>query len=140
MEETEVRQKLREFISRDLIRDESYDLLDDEGVITGDQIRRSGHRNLAEVLPSVIGWQRSDRAAIHPLEHDEGPLRPVAIVEHAQHVRMVESSHEPGFGREHLERERLQRAQRRFVKIAVDVRERDRLVATVEHHRQRIRE
>jgi acyl carrier protein len=35
MEEVKVREKLREFISHDLIRDETYDLLDDEGIITG---------------------------------------------------------------------------------------------------------
>jgi acyl carrier protein len=35
MQETDVREKLRIFITRDLIRDESYDLLDDEGIITG---------------------------------------------------------------------------------------------------------
>ena len=35
MDENTVRQNLREFITRDLIRDESYDLLDDEGIITG---------------------------------------------------------------------------------------------------------
>jgi acyl carrier protein len=35
LEETILRSKLREFITRDLIRDESYDLLDDEGIITG---------------------------------------------------------------------------------------------------------
>ena len=35
MNETEVRQELREFITRELIRDESYDLDDDEGIITG---------------------------------------------------------------------------------------------------------
>ena len=35
MDENRVREKLRAFITRDLIRDESYDLHDDEGIITG---------------------------------------------------------------------------------------------------------
>ena len=35
MQEAEVRAKLREFIVRDLIRDEEYELEDDEGIITG---------------------------------------------------------------------------------------------------------
>ena len=34
-EETILRGKLRDFITRDLIRDETYDLLDDEGIISG---------------------------------------------------------------------------------------------------------
>jgi acyl carrier protein len=35
MQENEVRDKLREFIIRDLIRDEEYDLENDEGIVTG---------------------------------------------------------------------------------------------------------
>ena len=35
IQEAEVRAKLREFIVRDLIRDEEYELEDDEGIITG---------------------------------------------------------------------------------------------------------
>ena len=35
MEEAEVREKIREFIVRELIRDAEYDLEDDEGIITG---------------------------------------------------------------------------------------------------------
>ncbi len=35
MEDVEVRTRLREFITRELIRDETYDLEDDEGIITG---------------------------------------------------------------------------------------------------------
>ncbi len=35
MDEWTVREKLRRFITRDLIRDESYPLRDDEGIITG---------------------------------------------------------------------------------------------------------
>jgi acyl carrier protein len=35
MDEKTVREKLREFIKRDLIRDKDYDLTDTEGVITG---------------------------------------------------------------------------------------------------------
>jgi acyl carrier protein len=35
MEEDEVREKLRHFITHDLIRDDSYLLSDDEGIITG---------------------------------------------------------------------------------------------------------
>jgi acyl carrier protein len=35
MEEAEVRAKIRAFIVRDLIRDEDYELEDDEGIITG---------------------------------------------------------------------------------------------------------
>jgi acyl carrier protein len=35
MQEAEVREKLREFIVRELIRDEEYDLENDEGIITG---------------------------------------------------------------------------------------------------------
>ena len=35
MQEAEVRAKLRGFIIRDLIRDEEYELEDDEGIITG---------------------------------------------------------------------------------------------------------
>ncbi|MFN2136272.1 MAG: acyl carrier protein [Candidatus Promineifilaceae bacterium] len=35
MNEADVRAKLRAFITRDLIRDETYDLEDDEGIITG---------------------------------------------------------------------------------------------------------
>ena len=35
MEDVEVRAKLREFITRELIRDASYDLENDEGIITG---------------------------------------------------------------------------------------------------------
>jgi acyl carrier protein len=34
MEEQEIRSRLREFITRDLIRDELYELADDEGIIT----------------------------------------------------------------------------------------------------------
>lgn len=35
MDETMVRQVLRQFITSDLIRDEDYDLKDDEGIISG---------------------------------------------------------------------------------------------------------
>jgi acyl carrier protein len=35
MNENEIRKKLRTFITRELIRDEDYDLADDEGIITG---------------------------------------------------------------------------------------------------------
>jgi acyl carrier protein len=35
MEEAEVREKLREFIIHDLIRDDEYELENDEGIITG---------------------------------------------------------------------------------------------------------
>lgn len=35
MQEADVRTKLRQFIVRDLIRDETYELDDDEGIITG---------------------------------------------------------------------------------------------------------
>jgi acyl carrier protein len=35
MDEAEVREKIREFIVRELIRDEAYELEDDEGIITG---------------------------------------------------------------------------------------------------------
>ncbi len=35
MDEATVREKLRAYITRELIRDETYDLGDDEGVITG---------------------------------------------------------------------------------------------------------
>jgi acyl carrier protein len=35
MQEDEVREKLREFIIRDLIRDEEYELENDEGIVTG---------------------------------------------------------------------------------------------------------
>lgn len=35
MNEAEIREKLRTFITRELIRDEAYDLQDDEGIITG---------------------------------------------------------------------------------------------------------
>lgn len=35
MDEATVREKLRAFIVRDLVRDESYKLKDDEGIITG---------------------------------------------------------------------------------------------------------
>ena len=35
MDEKEVREKLRSYITRELIRDESYPLKDDEGIITG---------------------------------------------------------------------------------------------------------
>lgn len=35
MEEKEVRAKLRDFITRELIRDVAYDLENDEGIITG---------------------------------------------------------------------------------------------------------
>ena len=35
MEEAEVREKLRDFIIRELIRDEEYELENDEGIITG---------------------------------------------------------------------------------------------------------
>ena len=35
MQDAEVRAKLRDFIVRDLIRDEEYELEDDEGIITG---------------------------------------------------------------------------------------------------------
>lgn len=35
MDESTVRQTLRTFITRDLIRDPSYPLTDDEGIITG---------------------------------------------------------------------------------------------------------
>ncbi|MBP6469592.1 MAG: acyl carrier protein [Chloroflexi bacterium] len=34
-EEQTIREKLRAFITRDLIRDESYNLRDDEGIVTG---------------------------------------------------------------------------------------------------------
>jgi acyl carrier protein len=35
MEEAEVREKIRAFIVRELIRDDEYELEDDEGIITG---------------------------------------------------------------------------------------------------------
>jgi acyl carrier protein len=35
MNENEIRKKIRTFITRELIRDEDYDLADDEGIITG---------------------------------------------------------------------------------------------------------
>ena len=35
MNENDIRQKIRAFIIRELIRDEAYDLADDEGIITG---------------------------------------------------------------------------------------------------------
>ncbi len=35
MDEKEVREKLRSYITRELIRDESYRLTDDEGIVTG---------------------------------------------------------------------------------------------------------
>ena len=35
MEEAEVRKKLRDFIVNELIRDDAYELEDDEGIITG---------------------------------------------------------------------------------------------------------
>ena len=35
MNEEEIRSRLREFITGDLIRDEDYELADDEGIITG---------------------------------------------------------------------------------------------------------
>ena len=35
MDEKAVRENLREYIKRELIRDESYDLTDTEGIITG---------------------------------------------------------------------------------------------------------
>ena len=35
MEEAEVREKLRDFIVNELIRDEAYELEDNEGIITG---------------------------------------------------------------------------------------------------------
>ncbi len=35
MNENEIRQKIRAFITRELIRDEDYDLAGDEGIISG---------------------------------------------------------------------------------------------------------
>ena len=35
MDESTVREKLRNYIKRDLIRDEDYDLSDTEGIVTG---------------------------------------------------------------------------------------------------------
>ena len=35
MDEKTIREKLREYIKRELIRDESYDLTDTEGIVTG---------------------------------------------------------------------------------------------------------
>lgn len=35
MDESTVREKLRDYIKRELIRDEDYDLTDTEGIITG---------------------------------------------------------------------------------------------------------
>lgn len=35
MEESVIRETLRSFITRDLIRDSEYPLLDDEGIVTG---------------------------------------------------------------------------------------------------------
>lgn len=35
MNENEIRKKLRAFITREMIRDEDYDLINDEGIITG---------------------------------------------------------------------------------------------------------
>ena len=35
MDEVEIREKLRDFIIRELIRDEEYELENDEGIITG---------------------------------------------------------------------------------------------------------
>lgn len=35
MNETEIREKLRTFITHELIRDEEYDLANDEGIVTG---------------------------------------------------------------------------------------------------------
>lgn len=34
MDEQEIRSRLRDFITRDLIRDEGYELADDEGIVT----------------------------------------------------------------------------------------------------------
>lgn len=35
MDDNTIRQKIRTFITRELIRDEAYDLADDEGIISG---------------------------------------------------------------------------------------------------------
>jgi acyl carrier protein len=35
MDETAIRENLRRYIARELIRDESYQIADDEGIITG---------------------------------------------------------------------------------------------------------
>ncbi len=35
MDETTIREKIRQYIARELIRDESYQIDDDEGIITG---------------------------------------------------------------------------------------------------------
>ncbi len=35
MDDKTIREKIRAFITRELIRDEEYDLADDEGIITG---------------------------------------------------------------------------------------------------------
>ncbi|RMG83547.1 MAG: acyl carrier protein [Chloroflexi bacterium] len=55
MDETTVREKMREFIKRELIRDESYDLTDDEGIITGGLMDSFALAELAVFVEEAFG-------------------------------------------------------------------------------------
>ena len=55
MDEKTVREKLREYIKRELIRDESYDLTDSEGIITGNLIDSFSLAELAVYVEGEFG-------------------------------------------------------------------------------------
>jgi len=55
MDEKNVREKLRAYIKRELIRDESYDLTDSEGIITGNLIDSFSLAELAVYVEGEYG-------------------------------------------------------------------------------------
>jgi len=55
MDEKNVREKLRAYIKRELIRDESYDLTDSEGIITGNLIDSFSLAELAVYVEGEFG-------------------------------------------------------------------------------------
>ncbi|MBZ0300055.1 MAG: acyl carrier protein [Anaerolineae bacterium] len=55
MDETTIREQLRAYITRDLIRDESYPLTDDEGIITGGLMDSFSLAELAVYIDKTFG-------------------------------------------------------------------------------------
>ena len=55
MDEKNVREKLRAYIKRELIRDESYDLTDSEGILTGNLIDSFSLAELAVYVEGEFG-------------------------------------------------------------------------------------
>ena len=55
MDETAVRENLRAYIARELIRDESYHITDDEGIITGGLMDSFALAELAVYIEKEFG-------------------------------------------------------------------------------------